>query len=66
MKQQKGRSIPIQLQNTVVAELEKLTRKGHVEMLEEVGEEIFASRVVVSQKSNGSVKKALDAVELHI
>ena len=65
IKQQKGRRIPIHMQVPVGTELEKLINEGHVEKLEEVGEYIFVSPVVVTRKSNGSVKIALDAVELN-
>ena len=64
IKQQKGRRILIHMQKAVETELEKLIKEGHVETLEEVGEDIFLSPVVVTRKSDGSVKIALDAVEL--
>ncbi len=53
------------MQKAVETELEKLIKKGHVEKLEEVGEDIFVSPVVVTRKSDGSVIIALDAVELN-
>ncbi len=65
IKQQKGRRIPIHMQRAVETELEKLINEGHVEKLEELGEDIFVSPVVVTRKSYGSVKIALDAVELN-
>ncbi len=65
IKQQKGRRIPIHMQRAVEAELEKLMKEGHVEKLDEVGEEIFVSPVIVTRKSDGSVKTALDAVKLN-
>ena len=65
IKQQKGRRIPIHMQKAVETELEKLIKEGHVEKRQEVGEDIFVSPVVVTRKSDGSVKIALDAVELN-
>ncbi len=65
IKQQKGRRIPIHMQKAVETELEKLIAEGHVEKLEKIGEDIFVSPVVVTRKSDGSVKIALDAVELN-
>ncbi len=65
IKQQKGRRILIHMRKAVETELEKLIKEGHVEKLEEVGEDIFVSPVVVTRKSDGSVKIALDAVELN-
>ncbi len=65
VKQQKGRRIPIHMQKAVETEIEKLISEGHLEKLEEVGEHIFVSPVVVTRKSDGSVKIALDSVELN-
>ncbi len=49
----------------VEKEIEKLINEAHIEKLEEVGEDIFVSPVVVTRKSDGSVKIALDSVELN-
>ena len=64
-KQQKGRRIPIHMQGAVETELEKLIKEGHVDKVEEVGEDLFASPVVVTRKSDSSVEIAIDAVELN-
>ena len=61
----KGRSIPIHMQRVAKADLEKLTREGHEEKLEEVGREIFVSPVAVTWMSDGSVEIAIDAVQLN-
>ncbi len=60
IKQQKGRRIPIHMQKAVETGLQKLVNEEHVENLEEVGEDVFVSPVVVTRKSDGSVKIALD------
>ncbi len=63
--QQKGRRIPVHMQKAVESEIEKLISEGHIEKLEEVGEDILISPVVVTRKGYGSVKIALDSVELN-
>ena len=65
VKQQKGRRVPILMQKAVEAELRKLIDGGHVEKLAEIGEDTFVSPVVISKKSDGSVKIAIDSVELN-
>ena len=47
------------------AELEKLQREGHLEKLEELGENVCVSPAVVAKKSDGSTKIALHAKELN-
>ncbi len=63
--QQKGRRIPIHLQNAVEIELKRLQIEGHLEKLEEIGENVCVSPAVVAQKSDGSIKIALDAEKLN-
>ncbi len=63
--QQKGRRIPIHLRKAVEAELDRLQREGYLEKLEEIGENICASPAGVAQKSDRSIKIALDAKKLN-
>ena len=63
--QQKGRRVPIHIQTAVEKEVEKLIDGGHIERLTEVGEDIFVTSVVITHKSDGTVKIALDSVELN-
>ena len=63
--QQKGRRIPIHLQNAVEIALKRLQNNGHLEKLEELGVNVCVSPAVVAQKSDGSIKIALDAKELN-
>ena len=41
----------------------KLIDGGHVEKLIEIGEDTFVSRVVITKKTDGSVKIAIDSVK---
>ena len=63
--QQKGRKIPLHLQQPVADELKKLQEDGHIEKLEEIGEDICVSPAVIAKQSNGTVKIAIDAKELN-
>ncbi len=63
--QQKGRRVPIHIQKAVEKEVNKLVKGGHLEKLTEVGEDIFVSPVVITHKSDGTVKIALDSIELN-
>ncbi len=53
------------MQKALEREIEKLISDRHIGKLEEVGEDIFVSPVVVTRKSEGSVKTTLDSVELN-
>ena len=54
---QKARPIPLHLQRDVGRELEKLRKTGHLEKVKDVDEECFVSPVVITVKSDKSVKK---------
>ena len=54
--QQKGRIVPIHLQDLVKEELDKLIAEGHVVRETQVGEDQFISPVVITRKDNGTVK----------
>ena len=58
---QKARQVPLHLQEDVGKELEKLIRTGHLEKINDVDENCFVSPVVITIKSDKSVKIALDS-----
>ena len=62
---QKARPIPLHLQEDVGRELEKLIKSGHLEKINDVDEDCFASPVVITVKSDKSVKIALDSRKLN-
>ena len=62
---QKARPVPLHLQEDVGKELEKLIRTGHLEKINDVDEDCFVSAVVITIKSDKSVKIALDSRKLN-
>ena len=62
---QKARPIPLQLQEAVGKEIEKLTKSGHSERVKQVDEDCFVSPVVITVKNDKSVKIALDSRNLN-
>ena len=62
---QKARPVPLHLQEDVGKELEKLIRTGHLEKINNVDEDCFVSPVVITIKSDKSVKIALDSRKLN-
>ena len=63
--QQKGRRVPISLQEKVDAEIDKLLKQGHIEKLSECSDKYFVSPIVITVKKDGSVKLALESRELN-
>ena len=63
--QQKGRRVPITLQENAYGEIDKLIKQGHIEKLEDCSDKFFVSPIVFTVKKDGSVKLALDARELN-
>ena len=63
--QQKGRRIPIQLQNQVDNEIEKLLKEGHIEKVDKIQNDVFIQPTVITVKQDKSVKNALDAKALN-
>ena len=63
--QQKGRRIPIQLQEQVDKENEKLLKEGHIEKVDEIQNNVFIQPTVITVKKDKSVKIALDARALN-
>ncbi len=65
VEQQKGKRIPIHVQEAVDKELQRLIKEGHITKLEQVGKNVFVSPAVIAIKGDGSVKIAMDAVRLN-
>ena len=59
--QQKGRRVPLQLQNQVDNEIEKLLKEGHIEKVDKIQDDGFIKPTLISVKKDKSVKIALDA-----
>ena len=62
--QQKGRPIPIHLQQSVGKEINKLMKQGHIEKANNIDENCFVSPAVITVKKDKSVKIALDSRKL--
>ena len=65
IKQQKGRRIPIQLQEPVKREICRLLKEGHIVKVGEIKEDVFLQPTVITVKKDRSVKIALDTRELN-
>ena len=65
ISQQKGRRVPIQLQNQVDAEINKLLKEGHIEKVEKIRDDVFLQPTVITVKKDKSVEIALDARALN-
>ena len=63
--QQKGRPIPIHLQQSVGKEINKLIKQGHIEKANNIDENCFVSPAVITAKKDKSVKIALDSRKLN-
>ena len=59
--QEKGRRIPIHIQDKVQAELDKLLSEGHIERLDKCTSDCFIAPIVITAKKDNSIKLALDA-----
>ena len=59
--QQKGRPIPIHLQDQVALELKRLIKHGYLERATEITEDCFVSPAVITAKKDKSIKIALDS-----
>ena len=58
ISQQKGRRIPIQLQNQVDNEIEKFLKEGHFEKVDKIQDNVFIQPTVITVKIDKSVKIA--------
>ena len=65
MIQQKRRPIPINLQQSVEKEINKLMKPGHIEKANNIDENCFVSPAVITTKKDKSVKNALDSRKLN-
>ena len=63
--QQKGKPIPIYLQDQVAEELKRLTKKGYLERATEINEDCFVSLAVITVNKDKSIKIALDSSKLN-
>ena len=59
--QDKGRRVPVHIQDKVGQEIQKLIHEGHVVKLNKCTSEYFISPIVITAKKDGSVKLAMDA-----
>ena len=65
VKQQKGRRVPIQLQDAVNKEISRLIQEGHIVRVQELKEDVFLQPTVTTVNKDRGVKIALDARELN-
>ena len=65
IKQQKGRRVPIQLQEAVKKEIKRLLQEGHILKVGKIKEDVFLQPTVITVKKDRSVKIAMDARELN-
>ena len=63
--QQKGRPIPIHLQDDVEKEINRLIQSGHLQKAKEIDETCFVSPAVITVKRDKSIKIALDSRKLN-
>ena len=63
--QQKGRRVPIQLQNQVDKEIDKLLKKGHIKKVDKIQDDVFIQPTVITAKKDNYVKNALDGRALN-
>ena len=63
--QQKGRPVPIHLQNQVAEEIKRLIKNGYLERATEITEDCFVSPAVITVKKDKSMKIALDSRKLN-
>ena len=63
--QQKGRRIPLQLQNKVDNEIEMLLKEGHTEKFDKIQDDMFILPTVITVKKDKFVKIGLDARALN-
>ena len=62
---QKARPIPLELQEEVGKELDKLIKTGPLEKMKHIDEDCFVSPVVITVKNDKSIKIAIDSRKLN-
>ena len=63
--QQKGRTLPISLEDKVDKEIHRLINEGHIVKLQECSDKYFVSPIVITMTKDGSIKLALESRELN-
>ena len=58
--QEKGRRVPIHIQENVGWEIKKLIKEGHIVKLNKCTSDSFVAPVVITAKKDGSIKLAMD------
>ena len=58
--QEKGRRIPIHIQEKVHDKMEKLLKEGHIKRLDKCSSDCFIAPIVITVKKDDSIKLALD------
>ena len=62
--QQKGRSIPIHIQEKAEQEIRSLIDQGHITKLENCSDQQFISLIVITVKKDQSIKLAMDSKQI--
>ena len=65
-KHQKGRRVPINLQEGVNSEIKKLLEEGHIEKLKNCSDQYFTSPIVITVKRDQTIELALDSNVINI
>ena len=63
--QQKGRRIPIHIQEKVEQEIRSLIDQGHIVKLEKCSDQQFISPIVITVKKDQSIKLAMDSKQIN-
>ena len=63
--QQRGRRIPIHIQEKVEHEIRSLIDQGHITRLEKCNDNQFISPIVITVKKDGSIKLAMDSKQIN-
>ena len=63
--QQKGRRIPIHIQEKVEREIRSLTDQGHIVKLEKCSDQQFISPIIITVKKDQSIKLAMDSKQIN-
>ena len=63
--QQRGRRIPIQLQEAVKEEINRMIKKGKIEKVKTIKEDVFIHPTVITVKKDRSVKIAIDTRKMN-
>ena len=64
-RQNRGRRMPIYIQDRVTEEFKALVKDGHVTKLDKSTTDHFINPIMITAKKNGSIKLAMDAKPLN-